>query len=92
MVNEVSANAETADRFAVQFAEGAALPDSERSKYAPPLYFMLKSAEISGDAATMTVEVFQAAEGGGEDQLLGEVTWTAVRKDKRWHLKSVPLP
>ena len=91
VVNEVSANAETADRFAVQFAEGATVPESERSKYAAPMSFMLKSADISGDSATLTVEVYKSAEEGGQDERLGEVEWTAV-KETRWKLKTIALP
>jgi hypothetical protein len=77
----------TAEGFQALFAEGAAPPESERSRY--KLYmFSATSAAVSGDSATATVRVENAA----DDKLVGEVEWTAVRVGEGWKVKEAPLP
>lgn len=85
------------DAFQEAFAEGAAPPDSDRPKYAPPMMFELSGKpEISGsgDSATLTVKVFRRSDDpiSVEKELLGEVEWEAVRVHGKWKLKAAPLP
>ncbi len=68
------------------FAEGAAPPAAERKKFQQHNYWG-KQASVSGDTATVTVEVYDIS-----GTIVGEVEWTAVREGGQWKLKDAPLP
>ena len=85
-------NFERDPRFEGLFVEGAAPPIAERSKYGPPMWFELAAdPEISGDTATLTVNVLKVDENANRE-VVGETKWTGVKVDGEWLLKDVPLP
>lgn len=93
IVGEVGEAAEDDQRFEALFAQGAAPPTTERSKYGPNMKFVLVGEpEITGDTATLTVKVVQVDPATEQETAVGEVQWTAVQKDDWWYLKTVPLP
>ncbi len=81
-----SAAAQNPEAFQMLFAAGAAPADSEAPRYAK-CGFYSKGASISGDTATVEVEV-ETME-GELDELL---QWTVVREGKSWKIKDAPLP
>jgi hypothetical protein len=84
-LSEVTGNPK---QFQSMFAEGAAPKDSERAEYAKYNY-QLKSrqASISGDTATVTVELTDRASGSA----VGEKEWKVVKAGDTWKLKEAPL-
>ena len=72
--------------FVAVFATGAAPAESEQSKYLQ-YRFWAKDVDISGDSATVTVEISDSS-----DKVVAEVEWTAVREGGQWKLKTAPLP
>ena len=72
--------------FQMLFAAGAAPADSEAPRYAKAGFYS-KGVSISGDTATVKVEV-ETME-GELDELL---EWTVVREGEFWKIKDAPLP
>lgn len=85
-VSGVADAAGTAEAFKTVFAEGAAPPESKRAEYGR-YAFWAKDVSLSGDSATITVEV-----SGSDDQVIAEVQWTAKRQGTQWKLETAPLP
>jgi len=77
----------SATSFQHIFAEGAAPKETERLEYTKH-HYDVKSRNISGDSATLTVNIRDAATGSPE----GEKEWTAVKVNDNWKLKEAPLP
>ena len=86
LVSGVADSAGTPQAFEKIFARGAAPAKSKRADFGR-YAFWAKDVELSGDAATVTVELRDF-----DNQLVGEVQWAAVREDGRWKLQDAPLP
>ena len=92
LLSELAMAEREAQRFAGCFVDGAAPAAAQRSKYAPPTAFELAAPpEISGDTATLSVNVMKIGE-HEKREVVGQATWTAVQVDGAWFLKDVPLP
>jgi len=92
LVNEVSSTViyEDSERLVAAFVEDAAPAGVDREKYAAYTFWPAASASVSGDSATVRVNVGNR-EGETTDPI-GEVTWTAVKQHGTWKLKDAPLP
>ena len=74
-------------RFTQLYVEGSAPSDAERPKYG--LYrFWGRTASVSGDTATVTVEVTDRK----TNQIIGDFEWIVVKENDNWKLKDTPLP
>ncbi len=78
--------AQEPEDFRQLFAAGAAPAESEIPRYAKAGFYS-KGVSISGDTATVKVEV-ETME-GELDELL---QWTLVREGESWKIKDAPLP
>ena len=65
-----------------------AADESQRLRYENCGYAIASGPKISGNSATMTVIVNEAATG----KELGRMEWSAEKVDGRWKLKTAPLP
>ncbi len=81
-----SSAARKPEAFEMMFVAGAAPEESEAARYAK-CGFYSKGASISGDTATVKVEV-ETAEGELDEFL----EWTLVREEGSWKIKDAPLP
>jgi hypothetical protein len=70
------------------FAQGAAPPAAEQSKYAKYSYRAEGDPTVSGDTATVKVKLRDAK----SDNEAGIVEWTFVNEGGQWKIKSAPLP
>jgi len=82
----VADSAGNPETFQAIFAAGTTPDESERSKYGSHA-FWAKNVSISGDMATVTVEVSDS-----DDRVISELEWTAVQEAGQWKLKTAPLP
>jgi len=74
-------------RFSQLYVSGSAPSDADRSKFG--LYrFWGRTASLSADTATVTVEVTDRK----TNQIVGDVEWTIVKQDGKWKFKDTPLP
>ena len=81
------------DEFNKLFVAGSAPAGPQRAKYGRPLYFVLnRDSQVSGDTATLTVDVSRNAPDGGTPTPVGKVKWAAVKEGGVWKLKDAPLP
>ncbi|MEA1950833.1 MAG: hypothetical protein U9N87_05580 [Planctomycetota bacterium] len=69
------------------FAQGC-VPTLEKCRQFQRYSLWAKTAEISGDTATLIVDVQDARTG----KALPNLTWTAVKENGEWKLKETPLP
>jgi hypothetical protein len=74
------------ERLQKLFTAAAIPPADQRQKYSR-LMFFAKSNRVTGDNATIVVEVED-----GLGKSLGEVEWKAVREADGWKLTAAPLP
>ncbi len=81
-----SSAARKPEDFQMLFAAGAAPEESEAPRYAK-CGFYAKDIKISGETATVEVEVETVD--GELDELL---QWTVVREENSWKIKDAPLP
>ncbi len=79
--------AEDPKRFKSLFATGAAPSDKERRRYVEGMYIVLGIQPRSDAEAEVRVKVID-----GKEVDRGEATWTVVKEEGRWKLKSAPLP
>jgi hypothetical protein len=87
LVTGVGEAAGSPDAFKSMFAEGAAPSEQERQKYRKYSY-EVKSHRVSGDTATVTMNVKDVAPGSP----VGEKDWTCVQTSNGWKIKEAPLP
>jgi hypothetical protein len=87
IVGEMSDNIDNPARFAKLFAQGAAPPDAQRRRYGQ-YRIWAKSADVSGDTATLTIELKELR----TNKILEDRQWTAVKEGDTWKLKDAPLP
>jgi hypothetical protein len=76
--------------FAKQFADGAAPAKADMAKYAAFEFNVAGDPTISGDSATVPVQVLKS--GGGVDEVVGTTTWTLAKAGDGWKIKTAPLP
>jgi hypothetical protein len=63
-------------------------PDEMKRRQLMQYVFVARSASVSGDDATVKVEVREPV----DNETVGEVEWTAVKEGGAWKLKETPLP
>lgn len=73
--------------FAAVFSSSAPPNDMQRRQFAQYV-FVAKSASVSGDEATIRVEIRNPM----TNDPIGQQEWTAVKEDGKWKLKTAPLP
>ncbi len=75
------------DRLAQLYVSGSVPSGTERAKLARYRYWG-RTAAISGDTATVTVEITDRK----TNNIIGDVEWTVVKDGDTWKLKDTPLP
>ncbi|MBN2291381.1 MAG: hypothetical protein JXM70_03085 [Pirellulales bacterium] len=87
LVGALADSSDNPQMIAPVFAEGC-VPTMEKCRQFQRYSLWGKAAEISGDTATITVEVTDYRTG----KILTEIEWTAVKENGEWKLKDTPLP
>jgi hypothetical protein len=87
LVTSLQEAAGTPGSFATLFAQDA-VPNDETREQMRNFAYQLMSWEISGDAAILTVTVYEPK----DYSAVGEVQWNAARQDGSWRLTAVSLP
>ncbi len=87
LVGALADSSDNPQMVAPTFAQGC-VPDLQKCRQFQRYRLWAREAEVSGDTATLIVEVKEHRTG----QILPEQTWTAVKENGQWKLKETPLP
>lgn len=87
LVGGIRDNTRSPQTFAALFSS-ATPPDEMRRRQFMQYVFVARSASVSGDDASVKVELRRPA----DNETVGEVEWTAVKEGGVWKLKETPLP
>ena len=87
LVGCIPDSARSPQTFAVLFSSTTPPDDAKRQQMMPYTY-VARSAKVSGDEATVKVEVRNRS----TSEPIGEMEWTAVKEGGNWKLRDTPLP
>ena len=92
LIGDISATADGVEieRFEAAFAARSVPTAAQREEFARYDFRAAEYAEVSGDSATVLVEVSDREK--GSSSVAGTVTWTAVKENGAWKIKDAPLP